>query len=109
MGFPAIFRGVLDVRAKTITDEMCIAAARSLAASAEKKGITPEYIVPTMSETEVFIDEAVAVGSKAQEQGVARLKLSRQEMHDRAEFMINRSRNLTAQMMKEGFIKEYVE
>ncbi len=109
MGFPAIFRGVLDVRAKTITDEMCIAAARSLAASAEKKGITPEYIVPTMSETEVFIDEAVAVGAKAQEQGVARLKLSRQEMHDRAEFMINRSRNLTAQMMKEGFIKEYVE
>jgi malate dehydrogenase (oxaloacetate-decarboxylating) len=109
MGFPAIFRGVLDVRAKTITDEMCIAAARSLAASAEKKGITPEYIVPTMSETEVFIDEAVAVGAKAQEQGVARLKLSKQEMHDRAEFMINRSRNLTAQMMKEGFIKEYVE
>ena len=40
MGFPAIFRGVLDVRAKTITDEMCIAAARELAACAEEKGIT---------------------------------------------------------------------
>ncbi len=109
MGFPAIFRGVLDVRAKTITDEMCIAAARSLAETAEKNGISPEYIVPTMSETQAFIDEAVAVGSKAQEQGVARLKLSKQEMHDKAEFMINRSRNLTAQMMKEDFIKEYKE
>jgi malate dehydrogenase (oxaloacetate-decarboxylating) len=62
-----------------------------------------------MSETDVFIDEAVAVGATAQEQGVARLKLPKQEMHDRAEFMIKRSRNLTAQMMKDGFIKEYVE
>jgi len=109
MGFPAIFRGVLDVRAKTITDEMCIAAARSLAETAEKNGISPEYIVPTMSETQAFIDEAVAVGSKAQEQGVARLKLSKQEMYDRAEFMINRSRNLTAKMMDDGFIAEYKE
>ena len=43
---------------------------------------------------------------KAQEQGVARLKLSRQELHDRAEFMINRSRSLTAQMMKDGYIPD---
>ena len=31
LGFPAIFRGALDVRAKTITDEMCFAAAEALA------------------------------------------------------------------------------
>ena len=49
------------------------------------------------------------VGSKAIEQGVARLKLSKQELHDRAEFMIKRSRSLTAKMMDDGFIKEYVE
>ncbi|MFA6804675.1 MAG: NADP-dependent malic enzyme [Candidatus Methanomethylophilaceae archaeon] len=109
MGFPAIFRGVLDVRAKTITDEMCIAAARELAKCAEDKGLTPEYIIPNMSESEVFPREAVAVALKAQEQGVARLKLSRQELYEKAEFMINRSRNLTQQMMKEGFIKEYKE
>ena len=106
MGFPAIFRGVLDVRAKTITDEMCIAAARELAACAEEKGLTEDYIIPTMAETEVFPREAVAVAMKAQEQGVARLKLSRQELHDRAEAMINRSRALTAQMMKDGFIPD---
>ena len=112
MGFPAIFRGVLDVRAKTITDEMCIAAARELARYAEEEhegGITPEYIIPTMSETEAFISEAVVVGSKAMEQGVARLKLSRQELHEKAEFMIKRSRALTAKMMDDGFIKPYVE
>jgi len=106
MGFPAIFRGVLDVRAKTITDEMCIAAATELAKCAEEKGLTPEYIIPTMSETEVFPREAVAVALKAQEQGVARLKLSRQELFDRADFMIRRSRGLTAKMMDDGYIQD---
>ena len=106
MGFPAIFRGVLDVRAKTITDEMCIAAAKELAKCAEEKGITEDYIIPTMAETEVFPREAVAVAMKAQEQGVAGLKLSRQELYNRAEFMINRSRNLTSKMMADGFIPD---
>ncbi|MDY5872295.1 MAG: hypothetical protein SPJ57_03605, partial [Candidatus Methanomethylophilaceae archaeon] len=73
---------------------------------AERKGLTPEYIVPTMSETDVFISEAVAVAEKAMEQGVARLKLSRQELHDRAEFMIKRSRGLTAKMMDDGYIAD---
>ncbi len=106
MGFPAIFRGVLDVRAKTITDEMCIAAARELARCAEEKGISEDYIIPTMSETNVFISEAVAVAEKAMSQGVARLKLSRQELRDRAEFMIKRSRGLTAKMMDDGYIAD---
>lgn len=106
MGFPAIFRGVLDVRAKTITDEMCIAAATELAKCAEEKGLTAEYIIPTMSEIEVFPREAVAVAMKAQEQGVARLKLSRQELFDRADFMIRRSRGLTAKMMEDGYIED---
>ena len=106
MGFPAIFRGVLDVRAKTITDEMCIAAARELAKCAEEKGVSEDYIIPTMSEMDVFPREAVAVAMKAQEQGVARLKLSRQELHDRAEFMIKRSRGLTSKMMDDGYIAD---
>lgn len=106
MGFPAIFRGVLDVRATTITDEMCIAAAEELAKCAEEKGIHEEYIVPKMSEIEPFPREAVAVGMKAQEQGVARLKLSRQELFDKADFMIRRSRAATDQMMKSGFIAD---
>jgi len=106
MGFPAIFRGVLDVRAKSITDEMCIAAATELAKCAEEKGITEEYIIPTMSEMEVFPREAVAVALKAQEQGIARLKLSRQELFDRADYMIRRSRGLTAKMMDDGYIAD---
>lgn len=108
MGFPAIFRGVLDVRAKTITDTMCLAAAKELAKFAEnsKEGLTAEHIIPSMADSEVFPLEAAAVGMQAQKEGVARLKLSRQELFDRAEFMINRSRGLTAKMMKDGFIKD---
>ncbi len=107
MGFPAIFRGTLDVRAKTITDDMCIAAARELAKCAEEKGLTEDYIIPTMSEWEVFPREAVAVALEAQRSGVARLnKLTRQELYDRAEYMIKRSRGLTSKMMDDGYIQD---
>ncbi|MCK4256279.1 NADP-dependent malic enzyme, partial [candidate division WOR-3 bacterium] len=77
LGFPGIFRGTLDVMATTITDEMCIAAAQELAKCAEDKGLHEEYIIPSMGEWEVFPREAVAVGLKAIEQGVARIKLGR--------------------------------
>src|SRR5947208_3023732 len=50
LGFPGIFRGTLDVRARTITDEMCIAAATELALVAEEKGLDEEHIVPTMED-----------------------------------------------------------
>ena len=104
IGFPAIFRGTLDVRAKTITDEMCITAAHELAKCAEDRGLSEDYIAPTMGEWEVFIREAVAVGMKAQEQGVARIKASREELTKQAEKMIREAREITNLLMKEGFI-----
>lgn len=103
-GFPAIFRGTLDVRAKTITDEMCIAAAYELAKCAEDRGISEDNIAPTMAEWDVFIREAVAVGLKAQEQGVARVKASREELTRQAETMIRNARQTTELLMKEGLI-----
>ncbi|MFO7619128.1 MAG: NADP-dependent malic enzyme [Thermoplasmata archaeon] len=106
IGFPGIFRGTLDVRASTITDEMHIAAAYSIAKTAEEKGIHEEYLVPTMDETDVFINEAVAVAEKAMEQNVARLKKSRQELRETAEFLITSSREKTKVMMERGFILE---
>src|SRR5512136_725940 len=54
LGFPAIFRGVLDVKAKTITDDMCIAAATELARCAEERGMSENDILPHMDEWEVF-------------------------------------------------------
>ena len=104
LGFPGIFRGALDVRAKTITDEMCIAAANELAKVAEDKGLTEDYIIPNMDEWEVFPREAVAVGSKAIEQKVARVDIPAEERYKMAMETIRQAREEVQWMMKEGFI-----
>ncbi len=104
LGFPGIFRGALDVRAKTITDEMCIAASQELAKVAEDRGLSEEYIVPNMDEWEVFPREAVAVGTKAIEQGVARKKDSATERFKTAAGIIKEARDQVQMLMKEKFI-----
>lgn len=109
LGFPGIFRGTLDVRAETITDEMCIAAAYELAKTAEDHGLRDDYIVPTMDSWEVFPREAVAVAMKAISQGIARVKPSRQELYDHAMTIIKKSRDITQTLMKEGYIAKAPE
>lgn len=104
LGFPGIFRGALDIRATKITDEMCIEAAKELAKVAEDHGIHEDYIVPNMDQWEVFPREAVAVGSKGIEQGVARIKASAEERFKRAEEIIRKTRQQVQYMMKENFI-----
>lgn len=105
LGFPGIFRGTLDVMARTITDEMCIEAAYALAKTAEDNGCHEEYLIPTMDEWEVYPREAVAVGLKAIEQGVARLKFSRDELFKLAERKIKLARDEVTSLMDNGFIK----
>lgn len=102
--FPAIFRGALDVRAKTITDEMCIASATALAKHAEDKGLTKDYIIPAMSEWEIYPLQAMETGLKAIEQGVARKKLSKAEIYERAESIIKRTQDIVKALMQQGFI-----
>ncbi|MFO7980496.1 MAG: NADP-dependent malic enzyme [Candidatus Aminicenantes bacterium] len=104
LGFPGIFRGTLDVRAKKITDEMCIVAAKELAQVAEDKGLNEDYIVPNMDQWEVFPREAVKVGSKAIEQGVARIDLPEEERYKMAEETIKKAREEVQLLMKEKFI-----
>ena len=104
LGFPGIFRGALDVSARTITDEMCIAAAEELAKCAEDKGLREDYIIPRMDEWEIYPREAMAVGLKAIEQGVARVILTRQQLLDKASQMIKRARQETEVLMEKGLI-----
>jgi malate dehydrogenase (oxaloacetate-decarboxylating) len=106
LGFPAIFRGVLDVKAKTVTDDMCIAAAQELAKFAEERGIHEQDILPRMEEWEVFPREAVACALKSIEQGVARIKPSRQELHQRASVIIQNARQSTEILMRHNLIKK---
>ena len=105
LGFPGIFRGALDVRARTITDDMCFAAAEALAKQIGNR-LDEEHILPTMDDWEVFPREAAAVAMKAQEQGVARLTMNYEELYEHARTVIKRSRDLTHMMMNEGYIAE---
>jgi malate dehydrogenase (oxaloacetate-decarboxylating) len=102
--FPAIFRGALDVRAETITDEMCIASAKELARYAEDKGLSEEYLLPTMEEWEIYPRQATETGLKAIEQGIARKKMSRQELYESAESIIKRTQDIVTLLMKHEFI-----
>ncbi|MBN1148626.1 MAG: NADP-dependent malic enzyme [Anaerolineales bacterium] len=105
LGFPGIFRGTLDVRARTITDEMCFAAAEAMADHVGDK-LSDTMIMPTMDDWEVFPREAAAVAMKAQEQGLARIQMTYDELYDHAHKIIKRSRDLTRMMMEEAFIEE---
>jgi malate dehydrogenase (oxaloacetate-decarboxylating) len=107
LGFPGIFRGTIDVRAKTITDDMCLVAAAEMAKLAEEKGLTAKNIIPTMDDWEVFPREATAVAEKAMEQGVARVKKSHDELYAGARAIIQRSRDETKFLMKSGFIQDF--
>ena len=103
--FPGIFRGVLDVRARTITDEMAIAAAEEVARWQQERGLDEEHIVPTIENWEVFSREAAAVGVKAQEQGLARVALSHEELLSTAEQTIRQAQDMTRFLMDKGFIQ----
>ena len=89
LGFPYIFRGALDVRAKTINDEMKIACAEALAKLAREdvpdevaaaySGIRPrygpDYIIPAPFDPRLIRDIPPAVAKAAQESGVARMPI----------------------------------
>jgi len=105
LGFPGIFRGTLDVKAKTISDTMCLAAVMELAKTAEDNGLSETYIVPTMDEWDVFPREAAAVGTAAINEGIARVKASRKELYDKAAAIIKRARDQTNMLMKTKFIR----
>ncbi|MBN2494479.1 MAG: NADP-dependent malic enzyme [Deltaproteobacteria bacterium] len=106
LGFPGIFRGTLDVRATTITDEMCLEAARELARTAEDRGLREDYLIPTMDDWEVFPREAAAVGMKAIEQGKALITdVSYEQLKEKAEKIIKLARDEAQCLQREGFIK----
>jgi malate dehydrogenase (oxaloacetate-decarboxylating) len=106
IGFPGILKGALMVRARKITDEMAIAAAYAVADYAEqKRGINPEYIMPTMEETEVFAAEATDVAMQAIKDGVARVKLQRDHVYETTLADINEARAAIDLLQKNDFIE----
>jgi malate dehydrogenase (oxaloacetate-decarboxylating) len=72
LGFPGIFRGALDVRARRITDGMKIAAARALAACVPDNALREEFILPSPLDRTVAPQVATAVAEAARKENIAR-------------------------------------
>jgi malate dehydrogenase (oxaloacetate-decarboxylating) len=103
LGFPGIFRGTLDVRASTITDEMCIAAAQALADLGAKEA-SERKVIPTMDQWELYPLEATAVGMKAIEQGIAKKHWEEKDLYKHAEKIIKRARGASEILYEKNFI-----
>jgi malate dehydrogenase (oxaloacetate-decarboxylating)(NADP+) len=91
LGFPFIFRGALDVRAKSINDPMKLAATRALAMVARQQPVPrsvldaygvpslslgPEYIIPKPMDPRVLVEESIAVARAAMESGTAQMPIA---------------------------------
>jgi malate dehydrogenase (oxaloacetate-decarboxylating) len=72
LAFPGVFRGALDVRARTINEEMKGAAARAIAGVISDEELHAEYIVPSVFNRAVAPAVAEAVAAAAVATGVAR-------------------------------------
>ncbi len=79
LGFPAIFRGALDARARTITDDMVIAAAKAMASVVEPDD---ERIIPSPFHPDVHPRVAGAIAEEAVREGVARRKVNGREVEE---------------------------
>ncbi|HXN54923.1 MAG TPA: phosphate acyltransferase, partial [Myxococcales bacterium] len=124
LGFPFIFRGALDVRAKAITEEMKMAATRALAALAREKvpdavsqayggkkfAFGPDYIIPKPFDSRVLLWVAPAVAQAAMEGGVARtdvdipayresLRKRQSRSHEVMGVIFNKARKRTARIV----------
>jgi len=80
LGFPGIFRGALEVRAKTINEAMKLAAARALAAAVSEEDLSEEMVIPEMMNFNVPPKVAAAVAQAAIETGVARRTVDPKEI-----------------------------
>jgi malate dehydrogenase (oxaloacetate-decarboxylating) len=104
--FPGLLKGALTVRARKVTDGMAIRCAHSLADYAERKGIDPEHIMPTMDDVGVFSEEAADVADQAVKEGVARVNVPRQEVYERAKKDIDEARASVKALLDAGLIKQ---
>ncbi|MHB8352342.1 MAG: NAD(P)-dependent malic enzyme [Thermoplasmata archaeon] len=103
--FPAVFRGVLDARARRIPDELVLAAALELARRTRDRGLTTTHILPTMEEREVFPYVAAAVATRAVDLGLARTRRSHEEFLTEARARMARPPALVKALSGAGMIR----
>jgi malate dehydrogenase (oxaloacetate-decarboxylating) len=71
LGFPGIFRGLLDVRAKGVNEAVKLAAARAIAHTVEEEELHEDYIIPSIFDRKVAASVAAAVAEVAKKTGLA--------------------------------------
>jgi malate dehydrogenase (oxaloacetate-decarboxylating)(NADP+) len=108
LGFPFIFRGALDVRARAINDEMKFAASQALASlakedvpdsvlrayGAESMKFGRDYIIPTPLDPRVLLYEAPAVAKAAMETGVARKNIDLEEYREQLAYRLGKGEQI---------------
>ncbi|HEX7118792.1 MAG TPA: NADP-dependent malic enzyme [Longimicrobiales bacterium] len=113
LGFPFLFRGALDVRARAINEEMKMAATRALAELAKEDvpeavavayGQTTfrfgrDYLIPKPFDPRVLLWVAPAVAQAAMDTGVARIRLDPEEYRHRLEARLGRTREVMRDIM----------
>ncbi|MGW3362041.1 NAD(P)-dependent malic enzyme [Streptosporangium canum] len=72
LAFPGVFRGALDVRATTVTENMKVAAAEALAAVVGDDDLSADYVIPSPFDERVAPAVTAAVAAQARADGVAR-------------------------------------
>ncbi|MDP2275374.1 MAG: NADP-dependent malic enzyme [Archangium sp.] len=114
LGFPFIFRGALDVRARRINEDMKLAAAHALALLAredvpdavshayggERFHYGPDYIIPKPFDSRVLLWVAPAVAKAAMDTGVARLQVELGPYRERLQRMQSRSHQVMSSVFE---------
>ncbi len=109
LGFPFIFRGALDARAKATNEAMKMAATHALAELAkepvpedvaraygvQKLSFGRDYLIPKPIDSRVLLWEAPAVAKAAMDSGVARVQLDLEEYRNELESRLGRAREVT--------------
>jgi len=109
LAFPGVFRGALDVRARAITDGMVRSAAEAITRHAKDGGLSNGAILPRTDEMEVAAAVAAAVGLQAQNEGIARITASFDDLKERARKKISASRAAADALLQVGLIPQPLE
>ena len=104
--FPSVMRGVLDVRSKSVPDEVIVSGAEELAKFARDQGsFGVQHILPTMMDWEIYPAVSSSVGAKCVNLGIARKNLSRKQLYYRASEIIDGAKKMIHKLQETHLIQ----
>lgn len=98
MVFPGIFRGALAVRARSINEDMKLAASHAIASLIKDDELTDEYVIPDSFDKRVAPAVAAAVAKAAMDSGVARISVNPETIRKEATAQIDSLHHLLDQL-----------